>query len=315
MIRPAIKLKLSFKKWGVPLLILFAIFHYAPRVQAKAGLPLKIDTSASLSLWNQEIKHVLLIKNDPRLPFDGEAYTKTHKGVEKNFIVLNKAYFEKEAKELFQKFVKIRNAPANKAKHPYYQLSELEREILLAHNSTNRPLMLNYKLKSVLRELKESMEMQAWSALFQNSVEKTDSLKKAEEFFIKYFIASRMKTIHFHEAAHIIDCSKTTDRDSVKFKRYSELNAFYTELAYGENPRDVISQTLVGVLDELKQGKSVDFSIEKLTSLLNYLKNKNTGSTLLALVNNQNFREAGHFLYETHTQTQGLTRPSLLASK
>jgi hypothetical protein len=157
--------------------------------------------------------------------------------------------------------------------------------------------------------------MEAWRGLFQNSLEKTASLKKAEELFVKAFIASRMRTIHFHEAAHIIDCSKTTDRETTKFKRYSELNAFYTELAYSENPKDVLAQTLVGVLDELKQGKSVDFSIEKLTSLLNYLQNKKTGSTPLAQAKNQDFHEAGHFLYISHTKAPGLTLPSLLASK
>jgi hypothetical protein len=133
---------------------------------------------------------------------------------------------------------------------------------------------------------------------------------------------SRLKTIELHEVSHLIDMRGVEDIQGEAFERFTELNAFYTELAFGSNPHDVMAQGLAGLLDELRQGRPVDYSIQKVATVLHFLKKcpvwgktSPSGSLptrcleLLATLKKSDFILAGKELYQPE-----FSRSSLFAS-
>ncbi|MBL7684913.1 MAG: hypothetical protein JNK65_02630, partial [Deltaproteobacteria bacterium] len=129
-------------------------------------------------------------------------------------------------------------------------------------------------VKSTLKELKGKLEYLAWFKVYEKSVKESVSKEQAQVKFAQQFSQIREKTTEYHEAAHLIDLMKVSveESKSAEFEKYTELNAFYTELAYSENPYDTMAHAVVGLLDEIDQAKTTDYSIEKVSTLLRFFK-------------------------------------------
>ncbi|GEM_PF-6116006 len=208
-----------------------------------------------LPVWGRHIQYQRIVTKDPHVSFDGEAYSKIKKGERIYYIVLNTAFFEKQAKKLFQNFSQKQDLAVILAA-PLHVLNKLEK---------------NDKDEKALTDLRSSIEQLAWVRLYRSSLAGAPSRAKAEENFVQEFIRIRMKTIEYHEAAHLLDLSEKIDHESKAFAKYTELNAFYAELVHGDNPYDVMFQAVSGFIDEMKQNKNVDYSIEKVRTVLHYL--------------------------------------------
>lgn len=263
----------ALAKKAVLFLSVLAAFAFALGVRAvRAEAPqFEKSISRSLVVWEQPIQYQFIIKNNPRLPFDGEASRKQVSGKEIHFIVLNKAFFHREAKDLFARFEKnyISMGQDLLSKE---DLRQIETFLMTLKISPEGSPSLDQKTILLLKHLKENLEYLAWSPLYRISLQENRSQKEAERRFKKEFIQTRLETIEWHEVAHLSDIKGTSDTKGEAFGRFTELNAFYAELAYGTNPHDVMAQALAGLIDELNQGKNVDFSLEKVATVLKFLK-------------------------------------------
>ncbi len=132
----------------------------------------------------------------------------------------------------------------------------------------------NLRVKSTLKALKGKLEYLAWFKVYERSLQESVSKEEAQRKFTQQFSEIRSKVVEYHEAAHLIDLMKVSAEESrsEEFEKYTELNAFYTELAYSENSYDTMAHAVVGLLDEIDQAKTRDYSIEKVSSLLRFLK-------------------------------------------
>jgi len=268
----------------------------------------------SLNIWGSEIYYRLLIKADARLSFDGKAFIQNDQGKKIPYVVLNTAFFEKEASALFQRFRQSRTALASVETTADPELMKFEKSLLKSKNPS-RPFSssLTPSLKNSLKSLQTSLEDMAWFQVYKDSVEDSATLEEAKRRFVRQFSARRMKTIEFHEATHLYDMQRSGNIESPAFKRFTEANAFYAELVYGDNPHDVMAQALAGVLDELNRGKVVDYSVDKVLSVLRFLKQCPRFAELIksepfskcclemiAKVKRSDFISAGKELYRSH---------------
>jgi hypothetical protein len=227
----------------------------------------------SLMVWGSDIHYRLLVQTDSRLSFDGKAFIQNVQGRKIPCVVLNTAFFEKEASSLFHRFRQHTTDLASVANITRPELMDFEERLLDSKN----PLLpssspLTPSLKDSLKKLQTSLEDVAWFQTYQRSLEESSTLEEAERRFVKQFSMQRMKTIEYHEATHLYDMQRSEDIDSPVFKRFTEANAFYAELVYGDNPHDVMAQALAGLLDELNRGEVVDYSVDKVVSILHFLK-------------------------------------------
>jgi len=235
---------------------------------AQASLSLKTEKPKVLEIWGQEIHYRLVFKNDANASHDGEAFTRFQEGEKVSYVILNPILLEKEAKNLFDRFQKKENA--------FIASSTEEMKTLEGELFNLSPQNQNTLNPSLIRRLKKHFEVLAWQKLYQKAVHENKDLNLAKENFVKNFIESRIHTLEHHEAAHLYDSQRASaaELDSPHFRRFTEMNAFYAELRYGENPYDVIAQALTGLLDEFEQKKNIDYSTAKLLSVLHWLRGK-----------------------------------------
>ena len=268
----------------------------------------------SMQIWGKSVGYQFVLKNDATVKFDGEAFTKELNGQKTPYIVLNKAFFKKEAQEIFHKFEK---SDFKSAAPTDSNLVELENNLLILKVSQNEIPKIDATIKASLMDLKNALQQLAWSELYHNSVEKTSDHKAAEAMFVEEFAKVRMNTIEYHEVAHLLDLQSGAYAQDSGFEKFSELNAFYSELTYGSNPRDVVEQAIAGLIDEMNRGKMIDYSVIKVATVLKYLKNSskvasaNGGLGTLAKVEKSDFILAGQNLYQKNSEPSKLALANL----
>ncbi len=268
---------------------------------AQASLSLKAEKSKVLEIWGQEIHYRLVLKNDVNASHDGEAYTRMQEGEKISYVILNPILLEKEARKLFERFQRNENSFISSSAE---EMKTLETQLLnlnLKNQNTLNP--------TLIRRLKKHFEVLAWQSLYQSSLKEAKEIGFAKELFVQGFIQTRIHTLEHHEAAHLYDTqnAKAEELDSPQFRRFTEMNAFYAELRYGENPYDVIAQALTGLLDEFEQRKNVDYSTAKLLSVLDGMRNhsflkKSFQSTFerLAKINTADYKKLGQQLFQNN---------------
>ncbi len=235
---------------------------------AQASLSLKAEKSKVLEIWGEEIHYRLILKNDVNALHDGEAFTRIQEGEKVSYVILNPILLEKEANTLFDRFQKKENAFIASSAEEMKTLEAQLFNLNLKNQNTLNP--------TLIRRLKKHFEVLAWQKLYQKAIQENKDLNLAKEYFVKSFIEARIHTLEHHEAAHLYDTQRASaaELNSPDFRRFTEMNAFYAELRYGENPYDVIAQALTGLLDEFEQKKNVDYSTAKLFSVLHWLRGK-----------------------------------------
>ncbi|MCC6271828.1 MAG: hypothetical protein IT572_00050, partial [Deltaproteobacteria bacterium] len=119
-----------------------------------------------------------------------------------------------------------------------------------------------------LRALQIRLENAAWRDLHERCV----AARKARKDFVQAFALARLASVEEHEVSHLIDLARGGDEASPAFARETELKAFYAELARGGNPLDSMSQALAGLLDEVGRGRTVDYSRDKVATVLRFLR-------------------------------------------
>ncbi|MBI2337183.1 MAG: hypothetical protein HYU97_10545 [Deltaproteobacteria bacterium] len=250
------------KKLGLYLFSLF--FWISPNFSWALSNPIAIQHKSRM-LWNQTIDYQLQIVVDASLAYDGESTLSHQQDKIQYHVMLNTAFLEKEAEELFARFAKINSIASEQLLPAPQDLLELEQALL------EKRVSLSHRQNQVLRHLQESFEFLAWYKTYQQSWKGASISEQARAKFTQAFLASRIHSIEAHELGHLIDLKQ---RPIVQdFKKFSELNAYYTELFYGGNPYDTLAQALAGVRDEMRQKKSVDFSHEKVLVLLQWVAN------------------------------------------
>jgi hypothetical protein len=291
---------------ALPLFFSFLFFFFLP-LRARADLASNGEQK-SLLIWDKKVQYQLLIQSDPKAVYDGESFARLKDGVETRFVVLNPAFSEKEGRELFHRLsckTKTFTFAANPA------LENLEKKFL-SEDLSDKILRKDRSLRKALVILQCHLEQSAWAELKARALRESPSRREAELRFVQYFEKVRMKSVEIHEVAHLIDLEENGDDPSLDFDRYTELNAFFSELAYGSNPQDVMAQALAGVIDEMEDGKSTDYSSFKVANVLKILKQDPrfregfpeplSGWSLLMKVKNSDFSEAGKSLYRDNRQ-------------
>jgi hypothetical protein len=274
----------------------------------------------SSNLWDKQLQYRLVIHPDPKASFDGESFAQIKDGVKTLFVILNTAFLEKEGLHLFHRLSEKENA---KSLDGASSLSRLETTVFLK-DSTCRITRNDRSVRKMLELLQSRLERDAWEGAFWAALRQSSSRKEAEHRFVQYFEAVRKVSLEVHEVAHLIDLEEKGDDSSPEFDRYSELNAFYSELAYGSNPQDVLAQVLSGVVEEMSQGKSSDYSSTKVSTVLELLgkdprfhegfPKSSCGWTALTRVKKNAFVEAGRKLYQENLQAFASPSPSLVSS-
>ena len=261
----------------------------------------------SLFLWNKEIQYQLLLHPDSKATFDGESFARVKEGTTTHFVVLNPAFLEKEGRELFHR---LSLQAKNKIFEPSPALVSLEKKVLSQDSSCKIPRK-DRSIRKALEILQSSLEDSAWAPAWLEAVRGSATKKEAEVRFVQHFTKERLATLEVHEVAHLIDLEDHGDDGSPNYDRFTELNAFFSELAYSSNPKDVMAQALSGLIDEMDEGKATDYSGSKVGQVLSFL-NKNLSShprnqgfscgwKNLTHLNNPDFAEAGKALYlENH---------------
>lgn len=229
-------------------------------------------SSRSLRIWDKNIDYQLEIKNDPQWPSDGESFKKLIKGRPIYHVVINRAFYQKEAEQLFRQFEQVPKNQFTDKQFDFPEWRHFEKNLLSLRESSFKEK--KSQVKSTLKALKGKLEYLAWFKVYEKSVKESVSKEEAQRKFTQQFSQIRDKIIEYHEVAHVIDLMKVSveESHSAEFERYTELNAFYTELAYSENPYDTMAHAVVGLLDEIDQAKTTDYSIEKVSTLLRFLK-------------------------------------------
>src|SRR5262249_16796858 len=156
---------------------------------------------------------------------------------------------EKEAAQLFQRF---ENPVAARDNTSTEKLEALEKDLSGLTTAEAVPTA-DAPLKAALKELQLQLEDLAWHPLYEAALQDAKDKKAAQRRFADQFTQIRLDTIERHEVAHLIDLKENSTPSDPHFEKYSELNAFYTELAYGARPKDVMAQALSGLIDELNR--------------------------------------------------------------
>lgn len=260
---------------GIPKFI-FTIFLsglllFAVNCSASAAVPGR-DGEKSLSLWGQEVRYRLTHEHNARLSYDGKALAPSEARGHFNQVVLNVAFLKPEAEDLFNRMWRAGiSFPRGGGPLLPKGISRLEKRLLQGRSLSPR----DYKN---LHQIKESLEWSAWAGVFQGCAGQFPEREKAQACFLENFSRIRLEAIEYHEVSHLLDLSRKKNiRNTGEFGRDSELNAFFTELAYGANPLDVMAQALAGCLEEARLGKGVDDSTLKLQKVLGFLAKKPHG--------------------------------------
>lgn len=259
---------------GISFLFFLSIASFTATSHADSW-PKTNDNEKTLQIWDQDVQYHYLVKKNPNVDFDGETTFEIVNGQKIFLVVINPAYFEREARSLFRKFLRdkeesVRGGFAVNNE----ELFQLEKHLLEIGQQEQYLSKLAFDPRSELKQVQQGLEKLAWQGLFEESRNGAKSVKEAEKIFIQKFTQERISTIERHEAAHVLDLKNAEgNTDNESFARFTELNAFYTELAFGSNPLDVMSQAISGLLEELDQGKPVDFSVGKVATVIRFLKN------------------------------------------
>ena len=246
------------------ILVLLEVF-LAGGVQASSGV------RKTATLWGHTVSYRFIPINNERVRYDGTAYVAADKkGNRENRLVLNSAFFKKEAELIFGDFEKQPN--------PSIGLRVDLAEFIAVLSSAEQRLGegdglkgdQKKKLLTHLRDLEHQLQYAAWYGIYKRSKDEND--------FARAFAEVRASTIEYHELSHLRDelewaglagpDSPELKRDDAVFWNQTEVRAFLTELAYGSNPRDSIFQAVTGGIQEIERGKNMDFSIQKLNSVL-----------------------------------------------
>jgi hypothetical protein len=212
----------------------------------------------------------LVSRESPHVDFDGEAFYRREENRSVPMVVLNRAFFQREAESLFQRFEKDSEGESEGIHLTSRDWKTLE-ERLLRLDPAKYPKFSRSDRES-LESLRLALEGRAWRPLFERTREETSSRRERLSRFVEGFTSIRLETIEHHEVSHLLDLSQASDPDAPGFNHFTELNAFFTELAYGSNPHDVMAQAMTGLLDELRRGRPVDYSAAKVAAVLRFLR-------------------------------------------
>lgn len=207
------------------------------------------------------LEYRLQIENNPRVAYDGQAFVRTEAGKRIYTVLLNRAYFEREGGEIFDRL--------SKGSEPQRDSPEAGEGIAVLETDWFSP---GHIPVAGLRTLQIQLENAAWRDLHERCVATQASARKARRDFVRAFARARLASIEEHEVSHLIDLARGGDEASPDFARETELKAFYAELARGGNPLDSMSQALAGLLDEVRRGRTVDYSREKVAAVLRFLR-------------------------------------------
>lgn len=226
-------------------------------------------------IWGKTISYELQMIHNPAVKYDGEAYIRMG-----NHVVLNTAYIRKEAEGLWDTF--------QSSSKPAWQDSLSLQEVLASLTLLNHRDTFSHqlsssekkKLLSTLEKLEAHFAYAAWYPTYRQTTGK--------EAFVRSFIRTRKNAILYHELSHLVDQEEwgakkhpgNVLRNANLFAFHTEVRAFLAELAYGDNPHDVLWQVLTGVVEELQNGQNIDYSIRKLTGVLHYAENAETMTSL-----------------------------------
>lgn len=253
-----------FKKWFLALLALPVLLC---AFQAHAS----IGQKKRAVVWGREISYHYIPVNNERVRYDGTAYVATDKkGNRENRLVLNSAFFKKEADGIFDDFEKEPNPSTGLQ----VNLEEFVAVLFDAERRLKEGEGLDgdekKKLLLHLQDLENQLKYAAWFDIYRKSKNKSD--------FVRAFAKIRGATIEYHELSHLRDelewaelaggDSPELKRDDSVFWNQTEVRAFLTEMAYGVNPRDSLFQAVAGGIQEIRRGKNMDFSVQKLNSVL-----------------------------------------------
>lgn len=207
------------------------------------------------------LEYRLQIENNPRVAHDGQAFVRTEAGKRIYTVLLNRAYFEREGGEIFDRL--------SKGSESRRESPEAGEGIAALEADWFSP---GHIPVAELRALQIQLENAAWRELHERCVAAHASARKARRDFVRAFARARLASIEEHEVSHLIDLARGGDEASPDFARETELKAFYAELARGGNPLDSMSQALAGLLDEVRRGRTVDYSREKVAAVLRFLR-------------------------------------------
>ncbi len=213
-------------------------------------------------------------KKNPNVDFDGEASFEIVNGQKIFRVVLNPVFFEREARNLFRRLAREKEESVRGGFGVNNEsLLQLEKHLSEMGHDGKSFAKLPLDPRTELKMVQQGLEKLAWQGLFEDCRKNAKSNKEAEKNFVQKFTQERMATIERHEAAHVLDL-KTADgkMNEEDFAKFTELNAFYTELAFGSNPLDVMSQAISGLIDEMGKGKPIDFSVDKVATVIRFLK-------------------------------------------
>lgn len=225
-----------------------------------------------------QLEYRVEIENKPGARYDGQAFTRSRNGKTSYVVVLNRAFFAKESKEIFRR-LQQGHRPAPPPELFQNALADLDS---WAAQSRPRSQPEGKDFVARLRLVQTYLEDLAWRGAYEACLAKETAAGEAERCFTAAFSASRLATIEEHEVAHLLDLAAGGDPDSAGFARYTELNAFYAELFRGANPLDTLSQALVGGMEELRRGATVDYSLEKIRRVLTFITSSRRFRPLLA---------------------------------
>lgn len=270
------KLPTLVNKWGTLFFAISLVFGFAATGHAKSLTNSKnLYEEKTLQIWDQDVQYQYLAKKNPKVDFDGETSFEIVNGQKIFRVVINAVYFEREAKALFRRFLRDKEQSVRVSLDvDNEELFQLEKHLSQLDQGKESFAKLPFDPRMELRAVQQTLEKLAWQGLFEDCRKNAKSLKEAERKFVEKFSQDRIATIERHEAAHVLDLKKATKSDTEQegFARFTELNAFYTELAFGSNPLDVMSQAIAGLVEELDKGKPVDFSVAKVASVISFLK-------------------------------------------
>ena len=250
-----------------------------PGILSAAGFPeaQAAQTRKVKVVWGEAIAYELSTVPDSSVRYDGTAFVVRREENEPvNRVIINTAYFEREAENLWDFFSSgIRPGASSLSRRPDLALSL----IALEEKISNGGALSGTEKKEILEELElleRELKIAAWYPVYNKAVTEKKNAAAARRYFIQLFSDIRKSTIEFHELSHLLDerrlraglSAEFSGPEQRRFARDSEIRAFITELAYGCNPRDSLWQAVSGVKDEVKQGRDVDASLSKFADVL-----------------------------------------------
>ncbi len=204
-------------------------------------------------IWGRPIEYQRVVLKNNKVDYDGKSFVVKQGEETINRVVINTAFFEKEADAIWKNF---------------------ERKKGGIHHSPDLMTFLNrlqsgdhHSLLADLLELKEQLEWAAWHPLYEEIRRGEENETKARKTFVRRFRETRMKTVEWHELSHLLDEMggiKKEEREA----QATEVKAFLTELVYGDNPQDSFWQVVATVASEIRKGENIDYSLNKLQGVL-----------------------------------------------